>query len=119
MTQTEYDAMGRASRVIYPDGASLTNEYYLTGALKAKHGARTYPVAYTYDAQGRMKTMTHLERLRQARGRSHDNLGLRRQTRLAQWQTLSGPEGTELRILALGQNQDAPLGARHRYPLCL
>ena len=47
VTETEYDAMGRVARVIYPDGASLTNEHYLTGALKAKYGARTYPVGYT------------------------------------------------------------------------
>ena len=36
----------------------MTNMYYANGLLKAKHGARTYPVAYTYDAQGRMASMT-------------------------------------------------------------
>nr|WP_321349288.1 RHS repeat-associated core domain-containing protein [uncultured Methanoregula sp.] len=58
VTQTQYDAMGRVFTVTYPDLATVTNEYHSTGALKAKYGARTYPVAYTYDPQGRMQTMT-------------------------------------------------------------
>nr|WP_321349285.1 RHS repeat-associated core domain-containing protein [uncultured Methanoregula sp.] len=58
VTQTQYDAMGRVFTVTYPDQATVTNEYHPTGALKAKYGARTYPVAYTYDPQGRMQTMT-------------------------------------------------------------
>jgi cbb3-type cytochrome oxidase subunit 1 len=32
-------------------------KYFLTGLLKKTSGSRTYPVEYTYDAQGRMKTM--------------------------------------------------------------
>ncbi len=35
----------------------MTNEYFLTGLLKKTYGSRTYPVEYTYDAQGRMATM--------------------------------------------------------------
>jgi RHS repeat-associated protein len=56
-TTTEYDAVGRPTVVTHPDGASVTNEYYLSGLLKRTSGARTYPVEYTYDAQGRMTTM--------------------------------------------------------------
>src|SRR5207237_4881875 len=33
--------------------------YYLTGERKVTSGARTYPVGYSYDAQGRLKTMTN------------------------------------------------------------
>ena len=55
-------------RVIYADGASITNVYYPTGALKTKSGARTYPVEYTYDAQGRMKTMTTWSDFSQRKG---------------------------------------------------
>lgn len=55
---TYYDNMGRGGRVVQPDGASVTNEYHLTGELKRTSGARTYPVEYTYDYTGRMKTMT-------------------------------------------------------------
>jgi RHS repeat-associated protein len=50
--------MGRVVKTIYPDEAILNQEYYLNGQLKSKYRARTYPVTYTYDAQGRMKTLT-------------------------------------------------------------
>ena len=33
-TSTDYDELGRPKRIVYPDGASLTNAYYLTGELK-------------------------------------------------------------------------------------
>jgi YD repeat-containing protein len=35
----------------------VTNEFFPTGEIKKTYGARTYPVEYTYDPQGRMKTM--------------------------------------------------------------
>ena len=35
----------------------MTTEYLLTGELKKTYGSRTYPVEYTYDYSGRMKTM--------------------------------------------------------------
>jgi RHS repeat-associated protein len=57
-TVTEYDAMGRPVKITQPDGASVFKEYYPSSQLKRMYGARTYPVEYTYDAQGRMKTMT-------------------------------------------------------------
>ncbi|HEX7470401.1 MAG TPA: hypothetical protein VF437_06690 [Verrucomicrobiae bacterium] len=31
-------------------------KFYPTGLRKKTYGSRTYPVEYTYDAQGRMKT---------------------------------------------------------------
>jgi RHS repeat-associated protein len=56
-TSVEYDNRGRVFKTTYPDSTSLTNEYFLTGELKKTYGSRTYPVEYTYDAQGRMLTM--------------------------------------------------------------
>ncbi len=52
-----YDTMGRVWKTTLPDNTSVTNEYFLTGQLKKTYGSRTYPVVYTYDAQGRLKTM--------------------------------------------------------------
>ncbi len=55
---TKYlDSMGRVWKTTLPDSTSVTNEYYSTGQLKKTYGSRTYPVEYTYDAQGRMKSM--------------------------------------------------------------
>lgn len=56
-TSILYDVLGRPTRFTQPDGTTVTNEYYVTGALKKTHGSRTYPVQYTYDAQGRMAAM--------------------------------------------------------------
>ena len=58
VTTNFFDNMGRILRTILPDNTSVTNQYSLTGLLTNTFGSRTYPVAYTYDAQGRMKTMT-------------------------------------------------------------
>jgi RHS repeat-associated protein len=58
-TQTHYNPMLQAIRIVQPDGSSLTNEFHLTGLLKRTSGTRVYPVGYGYDAQGRMKTMTN------------------------------------------------------------
>lgn len=57
-TKTFYDSSLRAFAVTQPDGTSVTNEFFPTGLLKKTYGSRTYPVAYTYDYAGRMKTMT-------------------------------------------------------------
>ena len=51
--RTTYDLMGRPASVIQPDGGVVTNEYYLAGEPKKTYGARTYPVEYAYDNQGR------------------------------------------------------------------
>ena len=52
------DSMGRVIQTILPDNTSVTNVYYANGFLQETYGSRTYPVAYTYDYAGRMKTMT-------------------------------------------------------------
>ena len=59
ITTTTYDTMGRPTVVVYPDGASLTNRYTLRGELAQVAGARTYPVGYAYDGQGRLLFMTN------------------------------------------------------------
>jgi RHS repeat-associated protein len=56
-TTYEYDSAGRLWKTMLPDGGLVTNEYYATGSLKKMYGARTYPVEYTYDSQGRIKTL--------------------------------------------------------------
>ena len=40
-----------------PDSTSTTNEFWVTEQLKKTAGSRSYPVEYTYDSQGKMKTM--------------------------------------------------------------
>ena len=57
ITHYEYDAMGRKITETLPDGGVVYTEYFPTGELKNTHGARTYTVDYTYDSQGRMKTL--------------------------------------------------------------
>ncbi len=56
-TQTDYDVRGRLWRVIEPDGGVVVTTYHPTGEIKRKVGNRTYPVDYTYDYAGRMKTL--------------------------------------------------------------
>lgn len=56
-TTTGYDVSMRAILVTHPDGRTVTSEYNTMGLLKKRYGARTYPVEYTYDAQGRVRTM--------------------------------------------------------------
>jgi hypothetical protein len=38
-------------------GTTNNNIFHLNGLLQRTSGSRTYPVQYTYDAQGRMRTM--------------------------------------------------------------
>ena len=52
-----YDSMGRETVTILPDGSETTNEYFLTGSLKKRSGSQVPTVEYTYDSQGRKKTM--------------------------------------------------------------
>jgi RHS repeat-associated protein len=56
-TFTYYDSALRTINIVNPDGSRMTNEYFVTGELKKTYGSRTYPVEYTYDYAGRMKTM--------------------------------------------------------------
>jgi YD repeat-containing protein len=58
VTATFYDKMGQVVGTQNPDGTATTNFYYQTGQLQQTSGSRVYPVAYTYDPQGRMATMT-------------------------------------------------------------
>ncbi|MBI4657882.1 MAG: RHS repeat protein, partial [Verrucomicrobia bacterium] len=93
-TTTYYNNLLQAWKVVQPDGATLTNEYYLTGDLKKTFGARTYPVEYTYDPQGRVKT-------------------------LKTWQSSSTPVTTWVydayRGFPLRQEYDGALGATNTY----
>lgn len=57
-TSYTYNARGWQSKITQPDSAETHTTYYPTGQVKRTWGARTYPVEYTYDAQGRMKTLT-------------------------------------------------------------
>jgi RHS repeat-associated protein len=59
VTSVALDGLGRVLRTTLPDSTQVTNEYYLTGDLKRTYGSRTYPVAYGYDSQGRVTTMTN------------------------------------------------------------
>jgi hypothetical protein len=51
-----------------PDGASTYAAYLLTGEPATNWGARVYPVGYTYDYAGRMKTMTTWTNFTQGNG---------------------------------------------------
>src|SRR5690606_19070940 len=57
-TTFAYDAVGRTETVTHPDSGVVTTTYWPTGATKRTSGARMYPVEYTYDSQGRVKTLT-------------------------------------------------------------
>lgn len=56
-TTNYYNQMLQVTNVVNPDGAVVTNVYLLTGELSQTSGSRAYPVAYTFDYAGRMKTM--------------------------------------------------------------
>jgi len=58
LTTNYSDSLGRIWRTVLPDGGAVTNEYLLTGELTKTYGARTYPLQYGYDLQGRMTNMT-------------------------------------------------------------
>lgn len=58
VTSYLYDSVGRVQTVTQPDGTVVNTTYWPTGAVKRTWGARTYPVEYTYDPQGRVKTLT-------------------------------------------------------------
>ena len=58
-TVTLYDKLGRQTGQILPDGGSTTNVYLPNGLLARTSGSRIYPVGYSYDYAGRIKTMTN------------------------------------------------------------
>lgn len=57
VTTNYFDNMNRVWKVGQPDGTYVTNEFLLTGEQQRTKGSQTYPVEYTYDYAGRMKTM--------------------------------------------------------------
>jgi len=68
VTTTFYDALARITGYLHPDGTSSTNLYYVTGLLEKTSGSRTYPVEYSYDDQGRMRTMKTWQDLKENSG---------------------------------------------------
>ncbi len=63
VTQYDYNARGQLTKTTLPDNtethvSETHNEYWSNGALKKTYGSQTYAVDYTYDPQGRMRTMT-------------------------------------------------------------
>lgn len=57
VTTVKYSNLLQSTNTIQPDGASVYTEYLPTGQIRKNWGSRVYPVEYTYDAQGRRKTM--------------------------------------------------------------
>jgi RHS repeat-associated protein len=58
LTTNILDNMGRVIQTINPDATVVTNFYFANGLCQETCGSRTYPVQFTYDYAGRMKTMT-------------------------------------------------------------
>jgi RHS repeat-associated protein len=56
-TAYTYDFRGRKTKDTLPDLAEVNYTYFPSGELASMGGARTYPQVFTYDAQGRMKTL--------------------------------------------------------------
>jgi RHS repeat-associated protein len=57
-TSYTYTVRNQRETVTHPDGGVVNYTYWPTGELRKTWGARTYPVEYTYDAQGRRQTLT-------------------------------------------------------------
>jgi len=57
ITGYDYDGQGRVIQTTLPGNTAVHYEYFPTGELKKQYGAQTYPVDYTYDARGRIKTL--------------------------------------------------------------
>jgi RHS repeat-associated protein len=54
---TYYNKMLQATNVVQPDTTSAFTSYYPNGLPETKYGSRQYPVHYTYDYAGRLRTM--------------------------------------------------------------
>jgi RHS repeat-associated protein len=59
VTSNIIDSLGRVIATRLPDNTWVTNDYFAVSTLKRSYGSRTYPVGYSYDAQGRMATLTN------------------------------------------------------------
>jgi RHS repeat-associated protein len=57
-TGYDYDMGGRLWHLTQPDGTVVTSVYFPTGLLQSVSGSRTYHQEYTYDSQGRVKTLS-------------------------------------------------------------
>ncbi len=56
-TSYTYGDAGRVETVTLSDDTAVHTAYWPTGQVKHTWGSRTYPQAYTYDSQGRLKTL--------------------------------------------------------------
>lgn len=68
VTTNYFDNRDRIWKTTQADNTSVTNVYLSNGLLQQTSGSRTYPVGYTYDAQGRLKTMTNWSSFASAAG---------------------------------------------------
>ncbi len=57
-TEFVYDVMGRLTTTKLPNQATTERRYHDDGALRMVFGQGTNPVEYTYDRQGRLRSMT-------------------------------------------------------------
>jgi RHS repeat-associated protein len=57
VTTHTFGPMGLLASTRLPDNSLTQTEYYLTGLPRKTYGSHTYPVDYTFDAQGRLQTM--------------------------------------------------------------
>jgi hypothetical protein len=57
VTTFAHDAAGRIVQTDLPDGGATYATFYDSGALKKSWGSGKYPVEYSYDYAGRMKTL--------------------------------------------------------------
>jgi len=58
-TSFSYDSLGRLESITRPDGMVESRSYLPSGELSSQYGARVFPVAYGYDSQGRITSMTN------------------------------------------------------------
>lgn len=57
VTQAAYDHTGRVVQITHPDSTVTNKKYTAAGHLWKEWGSQSYSVRYSYDEQGRMKTM--------------------------------------------------------------
>lgn len=62
ITQFQYDVAGRLTGTVRSDGSPTEKRYFTSGQLRAEFGAKEFPTEYTYDRQGRSKTLTTWQR---------------------------------------------------------